>query len=161
MNPLKFQLQIIRIVDRPQGLVFCNDSVLEQREYGLIECLRSVHCVVAGHQVWNFIGPARISDAVGDYPCIPHDLDGRDSASHGCWDEALGQRGLEHTRELGADLLVVVRVKEANDAIDGLGGIDGVKCAEHEVTSFRSVQRDLNGFLVAEFTNKNDVRVLA
>ena len=51
--------------------------------------------------------------------------------------------------------------KEAKNTVNGLTGVDGVQCAENEVTGFRRHQRDLHCRAIAHFAHQNDFRRLA
>ncbi len=52
---------------------------------------------------------------------------------------------------------MLVDGKVAEDALDGLNGVEGVKSAEDEVTGFGGVEGCLHGFAVAHFTYEDDV----
>jgi hypothetical protein len=44
---------------------------------------------------------------------------------------------------------------------DGAGGVVGVERGEHQVTGERGADGDLGGVFVADFTDHNDVGILA
>ena len=60
-----------------------------------------------------------------------------------------------------ADLLVLVRREERDDAADGLGRVDGVHGAEHQVARVGGRQRDLHRLGVADLADEDHVRILA
>ena len=60
-----------------------------------------------------------------------------------------------------AQLLFFAQRKEAEDAVDGLTGVDGVQRAENEVTGFRRHQRDFHRRAIAHFAHQNDFGRLA
>ena len=74
--------------------------------------------------------------------------------------QALRDDGLEHARELQADLLLLVRREHGDDAVDGLGGVERVQRREDQVAGLGGEQRRLNRFEVAHFADQDDVRVL-
>ena len=57
--------------------------------------------------------------------------------------------------------LLLVRREEVDDAVDGLGGVDGVDRREHEVAGLGGGQRRAHGLLVAHLADQDHVRVLA
>ena len=52
-------------------------------------------------------------------------------------------------------------LEHAQDAVDGLAGVDGVQGAEHQVAGFGGAQGDLHRFPVAHFAHQNDLGRLA
>src|ERR1700722_20800044 len=62
--------------------------------------------------------------------------------------------------EASANGLLIGQRKNADDTLDGFGGIDGVKSGHHQMAGLGSFQGDFNGFAVAHFANENDLRRL-
>ena len=75
--------------------------------------------------------------------------------------EPLGDDGLQRAREHRAGLLLLVRREEVDDAVDRLGGVDGVERREHEVAGLGRGQRGADRLLVAHLADQDHVRVLA
>ena len=74
--------------------------------------------------------------------------------------QALGDDRLQGRGQQVADLLVLVRREERNDAADGLGGIDGVHGAQDQVAGVGGRQRDLHGLGIPDLTDEDHVRIL-
>ena len=52
---------------------------------------------------------------------------------------------LEHAGELDADLALLVRREDGDDAVDGLGRVERVQRREHEVAGLGREQRGFDG----------------
>ena len=88
-------------------------------------------------------------------------LDRGDTAlAVGARHEALRDDGLEDAGELQADLPLLVRREHRDDAVDALGGVEGVQRREHEVAGLGGEQRRFDGLEVAHFADQDDVRIL-
>ena len=75
--------------------------------------------------------------------------------------QALRDEIAERRRQPAAHRLLIGHLEGADDALDGLRGIDGVQRREHEVAGFGGGQRDLDRFAVAHFADQDDLRRLA
>ena len=60
-----------------------------------------------------------------------------------------------------ANLLLLLRLEHAEDAVDGFAGVDGVQRAQDQMAGFRRAQGDFHRFLVAHFADENDLGRLA
>ena len=58
-------------------------------------------------------------------------------------------------------MFLLLRIKHAEDAVDGFTRIDGVQRAEDQVAGFRRAQGDLHRVLIAHFADENDLGRLA
>jgi hypothetical protein len=54
----------------------------------------------------------------------------------------------------------MVRREDGDDAVDGLGRVEGVQRREDEVAGLGREQRGLDGLVVAHFADQDDVRIL-
>ena len=99
-----------------------------------------------------------------------HVADGRSGHQHlGCRHATfavlgLGQ-GLTHhtlqcTSELNANLLLLVRREDVDDAVNGLGRVLGVQRGKYKVARFGRGQRNRDRFKVAQLPHHDDVGVL-
>jgi len=70
-------------------------------------------------------------------------------------------RRLEHERELGANLRLLVRREDVDDTVDRLGGGVGMERGERQVPRLRDGERRLNRLEIRAFRRQHDVRVLA
>ena len=68
---------------------------------------------------------------------------------------------LEHAGELDADLLLLVRREDGDDAVDGLRRVERMQRGEHEVAGLGGEQRRLDRLEVAHLADEDDVGVLA
>jgi len=63
--------------------------------------------------------------------------------------------------ELDADLLLMVRREDGDDAVDRLRGIQRVQGGEHEMARLGGQQGGLDCLVVAHLADQNHVRILA
>ena len=73
----------------------------------------------------------------------------------------LAEDPLQHERELGPDLRLLVGGEDVDDAVDGLGRGVGVQGAEGEVAGLGDPQGRLDRLEVAHLADQHHVRVLA
>jgi hypothetical protein len=107
-------------------------------------------------------GLRRVHDHVAHAAGHAQDLAAGDPpAAVGRGHEALRHRALQRAGDHRPHLLVHVRREEVDQAVDGLGGVDGVDRREDEVTGLRRAERGMHGLLVAHLADQDDVRVLA
>ncbi len=76
-------------------------------------------------------------------------------------DQALRDDRLEHAGELDADLLLLVRREDGDDAVDRLGRVERVQRREHQVAGLGGEQRRLDRLEVAHLADEDDVGILA
>jgi hypothetical protein len=86
-----------------------------------------------------------VDDAVADEGGADHDLDGRHAAEAvGARHQPLRDGPLQHAGELDADLALLVRREDGDDAVDRLGGVERVERREHQVARLGGEQRRLD-----------------
>ena len=87
----------------------------------------------------------------------------RDDAARpvGLAQQRLTDDALEHEAQLRADLRLLVRREDIDDAVDGLRGGVGVQGREREVARLGDAQGRLDGLEVAHLADQDDVRILA
>ena len=90
-----------------------------------------------------------------------HDFQQGVTAAADFWCQPLADDPAECVGQAHAKLLLFLGFEHAQNAVDGLAGIDGVQGAEHEVASLRSTQSDLDRLPVAHFPDQNDLGGLA
>jgi hypothetical protein len=78
----------------------------------------------------------------------------------GVWNQTLGNGGLEHGRQLQANLFLLMRREDRNDAVDGFRRVQRVQRGEDKMAGFGGVKRRFNRLLVAHFTDQDDIRIL-
>ena len=103
----------------------------------------------------------RADDRLGRTARVDHDLDRRAAAVVDRPHETLRDDAPQHLRERCADLQLLVRREEVDDAVDRLLRIDRVEGREHEVTRLRRLESRTHGLDVTHLTDEDDVRVLA
>ena len=74
--------------------------------------------------------------------------------------QALRDDRLEHRGQLQADLLLLVRRIDGDDAVNRFRRVERVKRREDEVAGFGREQRRLDGLEVAHFADEDDVGIL-
>ena len=75
--------------------------------------------------------------------------------------QRLADDAFEHQRQLGADLPLLVRREDVDDAVDRLRRRVGVQRREGQVAGLGDPQRRLDRLQVAQLADEDDVRVLA
>ena len=91
-----------------------------------------------------------------------HHLDRRRaSEAVGARNQALRDGRLQHARELDADLPLLVRREDRDDAVDRLGRVERVQRREDEVAGLGREQRRFDRLQVAHLADQDDVGVLA
>src|ERR1043165_5510554 len=88
------------------------------------------------------------------------DLQHGDAAAADLRQEPLRDDVAEGLREARADLRLLVFREDADDAVDGLGGVDGVQRGEDEVPGLGGLHGDLDGLDVAHLADEDDLRGL-
>ena len=78
------------------------------------------------------------------------------SRGRSCWETT----PCKHERQLGANLRLLVRRKNVDDAVDGRDGAVRVQRREDQVAGLADGQRRLDGLEVAHLADEHDVRVL-
>ena len=63
--------------------------------------------------------------------------------------------------EADADLLLLLGLEHAEDAVDGLAGVNGVEGAHDQVAGFGGAEADFHRFAVAHFADQDDFGGLA
>ncbi len=85
----------------------------------------------------------------------------RPSLAAGPRQQRLAEDALEHERQLGADLRLLVGGEDVDDAVDRLRRRVGVQGGEGQVAGLGDAQRRLDRLQVAHLADQHDVRVLA
>src|SRR5215831_3450004 len=75
--------------------------------------------------------------------------------------EALREDKAEGFRKAIADAGLILHGERADDAFNGLGGVDGVERGEDKVTGFGGFESDFDGLAIAHFADQNDFGSLA
>src|SRR6185503_1708541 len=90
------------------------------------------------------------------------DFDERNAAQTvGPGHKALRHDVLKRLRQAVANGRLLALREHTDDALDGLGGVDGVQRGHHEVACLGRLQRDLDRLAIAHLTHQNDLRRLA
>src|SRR5579862_3903482 len=74
-------------------------------------------------------------------------------------EKILRHDALERFRERGANLVLLVRRENVDDAVDGLRRVGRVERSENKMARRRGGERQLDGLQVAHFADENDIRV--
>ena len=74
--------------------------------------------------------------------------------------QALADDGAQHGRQLQADLFLLRRREDGDDAVDAFDRVQRVQGGENHVAGFGRVQRGADGFQIAHFADQNHVRIL-
>ena len=102
-----------------------------------------------------------LADEVADGGVHVHDLEHGDGGAVERGDEHLADRGLQHERQLGADLALLVGGEGVDHALDGVGGAGGVQRGEHQLRHLGSVDGGADGLGVAHLAEQDDVGAFA
>ena len=90
-----------------------------------------------------------------------HDFEQGVAAAADLGDQPLADDPAQRIGQPGADLLLLLGFEHAEDAVDGLAGVDRVQRAQHQVAGLRGAQGDLDRLAVAHFADENDFGRLA
>ena len=102
-----------------------------------------------------------LADEIGDSGVGHHHLDRGDATAVGPRQEALADHAAQDAGHDRADHLLLPLGEELDHPADRLGGVDGVKRREHEVSRLRGLQGGLRSLGVAKLADQDHVRVLA
>ena len=117
------------------------EAALDQRRQRLIEGLHAELGLADLHLRIDLVDLV-LADQVPDGGVRDHHLDGQHAPGTArLADQVLRHHPLEHERQLGADLRLLVRGEDVDDAVDGLRGGVGVQRAEGEVAGLGDAQR--------------------
>ena len=118
-------------VDRPRG----------RARSGLRECLH-LEELARGDRVGDLVG-ARSRGQVPDAAFVDHHLDRGNTAAADARQQALADDAPQNAGEDRANLLLLARGEELDQAAEGLGGIDRVQGREDEVAGLCGLERGL------------------
>ena len=90
-----------------------------------------------------------------------HDFQQREASAADLGHQPLADDPAQRVGQPGANLLLLLGLEHAEDAVDGLAGIDRVQRAQHQMAGFRRAQGDLHRLAVAHFADENDLGRLA
>src|SRR5262249_48511591 len=77
----------------------------------------------------------------------------------GPWEKCLAKYAFEHHGELRANLRLLMRGKDVDNAVDGGGSRVGMQGGKGQVAGLSDAQRGLDSFQVAHLTDEHDVGV--
>src|SRR5438105_325900 len=161
-NALHLELELVDIRRPAQRFFVRNQLLLEQIEDRLIERLHPVLRRALRDGAVNQVRLLLVHDAVADERGADQDFDGRRaSLVVDLRDQALRDDRLQHAGELNADLLLLMRRKDRDDAVDRLRRVEGVQGGEDQVARLRRQQRGFDRLEVAHFADEDDVRILS
>jgi hypothetical protein len=103
----------------------------------------------------------RLVDEVRDRRIIDHHFMRGDKRPVHFWNEKLRDDSREDHGELHANLRLLVRRKNIDDAINGFRCAVRVERGEDEVAGFRERDHGINRFERTHFSDENNVRILA
>src|SRR5580658_4618521 len=148
-------------LDRPVHRLFLgNESPLVEREEALVQRLHRVLLLADLHLRVNLVDLV-LADEVSDRRIGDEHLE-REHASGRAVprEELLRDNALENERQLRADLRLLVRREDVDDAVDRRDGAVRVERREDEVPRLADGERRLDGLEVAHLADEDDVRVL-
>ncbi len=153
-------VQILRIDGIRPGDVLCEHSLLDKSTKVLIEGVHAHRrsCLHGGVQLRDLT----LADHVRDGRSVDQYL-GRDGSTALLSErqQRLADDPLQRVAQLSADLLLLVRRKHIDDAVDALRRSLRVQSGKDEVTGLRSRQRGLNRLRIAKLADQDDVGVLS
>ena len=104
----------------------------------------------------------RIDDAIANIAGGDHHFHGGNAARIiGAVNQALADDGLQRGRELQANLLLLRRRKDGDDALNRLRGVQSMQSGEDQVAGLGGQQGRGDGLQVAHFAHEDDVGVHA
>jgi hypothetical protein len=161
-DALDAEAEVVR-VGRAHESFFESDQVARiEIEERLVEGLHAVLAGAGGDGVANQARFVGIDDAIADVAGADHHFNGGTRPLP----SALRTRRWLMTAfsvdaKLQANLFLLGRRKDGDDALNRFGGVECVQGGEHQVAGFGGQQGGGNCFQVAHFADQDDVRVLA
>ena len=126
-----------------------------------VEVLHAVHLAVA-HRVEQRLALALAAlHVVARAQRRLQDLEHGDAAAALLRHQPLRDEVAERRREAAANRALIAGVEGADDALDGLRGVDGVQRREDEVPGLGGGQRDLDRLAIAHLADEDHLRRLA
>src|SRR5580658_6189665 len=160
-DALDAQTEVVRVGGAQNRFFECDQVARVQIEERLIESLHAVLADAGGDSVADHTRLIWVDDAVANVSGGDHDFDGRDpAAAIGFAHQALADDGLQCAGKLQANLLLLGRRKDGDDALNGFRRVEGVQRGQNQVAGFGSKNGGGDGFQVAHFADQDDVRVL-
>src|SRR5580658_3871485 len=161
-DALDAQPEIVRIRCAQNGFLKRDQVARVEIEERLIESLHAILADAGGDGVANHARFIGIDDAIANVSGGDHDFDGRDAAGAiGFAHQALADDGFQSAGQLQANLFLLGRRKDGDDALNGFRCVESVQGGQHQVAGFGCKNGGGNGFQVAHFADQDDVRVLA
>ena len=162
MDARDAQLEVVHVGGMQQRFFVRDQAFAVQVVERLVEGLHPVLRSAGGDGVADEAGFLRDGNTVADVGGRNQHFHRRHApvavrAAH----QALGNDGSKSAGHLHANLLLLGRRKDGDDALDGFRGIERVQGGEDQVAGFRRQQSSGDGFQVAHFAHQNHVRVLA
>src|SRR5216684_4633544 len=160
-DALGAELEFVGVGGARQSFVEGDELFGIEIEERLIEGLHTVLAGAGGDGVMDEASFVRINDAITNVRSGDHDFAGGDAAFVvGAPDQALGDDGFQRGGKLQANLFLLGRREDGDDALNGFRGVESVQGGENQVAGFGGEQRGGNGFEVAHFADENDVGIL-
>ncbi|MGC4084609.1 MAG: hypothetical protein QM736_21450 [Vicinamibacterales bacterium] len=132
-----------------------------QARQRLVGCLHAELFLAGLHHAVDLVNLV-VANQVPDRGRRHHDLERRHTAlAVGARQQRLTDDPLEHERELRADLSLLSRGEDVDDAVDGLRRGVRMQRAEREVPCLGDLQRRFHGFEIAHLADEDDVRIFA
>src|SRR5579871_1466040 len=134
---LESDAEVVRVRRRRQRVPQGDQTVLEQVEQRLVEGLHAV-VLALGDDLLNRLLVIGLEDAVEDPSRHHHDFNRRHPAlAVGTLEEALAHDAFQRGRQGEANLLLLERREEVDDAVDRFGGIGRVEGGQDKVARLR------------------------
>src|SRR5210317_1588446 len=102
-----------------------------------------------------------VENEVTDPQVVCHDFKGGNPVASLLGHEALADDVTYNVGKAVSDLRLFLLVKKAEDAVNGLTGINSMQGTHHQVSCFGSREADLHGFPIAHFAHQDDLGCLA
>ena len=157
--PLKFISSACGLVALAKASFSSNFAFLHQLEERLVEIQHAVFD--AGFNGGGQLVEAVFFNQLFDRRCVDHDFQRRGHAAADGGHHALANDGLQHAAELATNLLAFVGLEEIQNTADGLRGVGGVQCGQHQMAGIRRAHGGGETDGVTHFADHDDVRILA
>src|SRR3984885_11129334 len=161
-DALDAQTEGVRIGGAQNHFFECDQVARVEIEERLIESLHAVLADAGGDGVADHARLIWVDDAIANVSGGDHDFDGRDAAAAvGFAHQSLADDGLQCAGELQANLFLLRRRKDGDDALNGFRRVQSVQCGQNQVARFGCENGGGDGFKVAHFADQDHVWVLA
>ena len=155
----KTQADALRVGRKLQKVLLTDEASLVGFQEGVVHCDHT-HLAVCLDDALD-LERLVVTDEAADGGIAVHDLEHGNTAGFvALGDKPLGNNGLQHHGQLGADLVLLPLGERIHDTVDGGRGADRMQRGKNEVSGLGRGEGDGDRLQVTHLTDEDDVRIL-